>query len=187
MGLARSPRVTKVVAVLFVAWIAWWLTSLLRHDAQRDRFGTMRVPGTSLLELSEGEVTVSYFERGVDLSDRTLDVPADLRVVVRPAGDAGSRVLELRDPGLATEEWVDSEGTGRRMAEFDVPEEGRYRVAVSGARGRKNPEVLFGPSTAFLATPAGIGLIVGIVLIVLAAVAWTVALLRGATPGRADR
>ena len=183
MGLARRPRVATVVAVVLVAWIAWWLTSLLRHDDQRDQFGTVRTPGTALLELPEGEVAVNYFERGVDLSDRTLDVPADLRVVVRPAGDGGSRVLELRDAGLATEEWVNSEGTGRRMAEIDVPEDARYRVAVSGARGRQNPEVSFGPSTAFLATPAGIGLLVGIGLIGIAAVAWTVALLRGATPG----
>lgn len=174
----------KVVAVVFVVWIAWWLTSLLRHDEQRDRFGTVRVPGTALLELPEGEVAVSYFERGVDLGERTLDVPADLRVVVLPAGGAGRGGLVLRDPGLATEEWVNSEGTGRRMAEADVPDGGRYRVAVSGAHGRKNPEVSFGPSTAFLSTPAGIGLLVGIALIVIAAVAWTVAVLRDATSDR---
>ena len=140
--------------------------------------------GTALLELPGGEASVNYFERGVDLPDSTLEVPADLRVAVRPAGAADGRVLAGRDPGLATEEWVNSEGTGRRMAEIDVPEDGRYRVEVSGARGRQNPEVSFGPSTAFLGTPAGIGLLVGIGLIVLAAVAWTVAVMRGAMPGR---
>jgi hypothetical protein len=176
--------VATVVAIVFVAWIAWWLTSLLRHDGQRDRFGTVQVPGAALLELPAGEVSVSYFERGVDLGDSTLDVPADLRVVVSPAGGAGGRTLELRDPGLATEEWVNSDGTGRRMAEADVPEDGRYRVVVSGAGGRKNPEVHFGPSTAFLGTPAGIGLLIGIGVIVLGAVAWAVSLLRDAMPGR---
>lgn len=180
-GSRRSSwrAVAAVAAAALVAsWLVWVIVSLVAHDAERDRFGTFDVPGEAVLRLEQGEVAVSYFERGTSVGDETLSVPADLSVEIRPV--RGGAALPLGAIGLLGEQFEDSSGTGTRIARVDVPADGAYRVTARGAEGRRDPELMLGPATAFLATAPGIGLLAGAGVIVLAAMGWAAVFMRRA-------
>ena len=151
------------VVVATALAIAWY--SLGGFPRDHDRYGEVPVPGTSVLELPEGDVRINFENHATESGDSTTidDQPAGLAVAVTPAG-GGEQVSVDDVPSWLFGSTTDDRGH-EPFAKIDVPSEGPYVVAASadgapappapkgGAASPEEPKVDTGPALSVGASP----------------------------------
>jgi hypothetical protein len=140
---------------------------LAADTGNKDHYGRVPIPGVREIELPKGDVSVNYEER-VDLGeDESLDVPANLQIVVLAPGSA--RPLPLDEPSL-TEEYHRTNRAGRSVGLLHVPRADTYVVRAGGQGKNRSSFALgkkpnYGPGLLIAAGSVALGLLAALVVI----------------------
>lgn len=134
--------VVGLVAVLSVGGLI--ATAVLSFVADKySEYGELSIPGSGVIDLPAGEVTVSFHVRGY--GGRGLSVPPLTLGVIPPPGLADPQVTE--DLGATVSVNDDAR---RRVWVMQVPAAGSYQVTASGPiGGYVDPRLAFGRSGSF--------------------------------------
>jgi hypothetical protein len=145
-----------------------------------DKYGRVKLPGTGVVDLPEGDVALYYEERVTLNENDSLDIPDGLRVTARREVTVRSKKTIQNAVNL----------DGRSLREFgklEIPQAGRYRVtARSRSSGSNRPAVTFGEGqleglgtgALYAGAAGGAGLLVALIALMLGR--------RGYTPPRAS-
>jgi hypothetical protein len=140
---ARGQEGAISASALILIGLALLLGYLLLAAFQGDtaQFGSVAVPGSGRIELSEGDVDVYYAEAADPDAGVELIAPADLRVTV--TGPEGQSV-PVTSRGEEPESTDD--GISRLIGSLQAPEDGFYSVTTESTQAtqRISPAVTFG-------------------------------------------
>lgn len=161
-----------LIAGGIIGGIVWIVTGLSGFSDAIDDFERVPVGQIGTVELEEGDYIV-YAERGGGLPQSNfID-----GIRMRPAGEGEGDEIEFED--YESEFTYDFGGrAGRAQLTFAIDEGGEYQVRVDDGPGTTATTAAFGPSVAGelvsaivgLFVIAGIGILLGIVLIVVTAI-----------------
>jgi hypothetical protein len=107
----------------------WYVLGGFPRD--HDKYGSVAVPGTQVVDLPEGDVRVNFENDTTGSGDNQsiADQPAGLTVRVAPAG--GGDEIEVKDvPSWLFSSTGDTRGH-EPFGKVDIPSAGSYRVQVS--------------------------------------------------------
>lgn len=121
-----------------VAALALFFLFAIGGADDADKYGRVKLPGTGVVELPQGDVALYYEERVTLGENDSLDIPDGLRVTAR-------REVTVRSKKTIQNAVNLSGRSLREFAKLEIPQAGRYRVtARSRSSGSNRPAVTFG-------------------------------------------
>jgi hypothetical protein len=123
-----------LLVTLILGVIGGILESNLVQGDYKSKYGTVRVPGSKVIQLPSGTIDVAYavFLQGAGNETPDVPIPKNLGLDVKPVDSGVAAPAITRDVGFSANSSAGNTNTDIRIWKVDVSDGGDYRVTATG-------------------------------------------------------